>query len=103
MSKEQLLQGTPPAYKESADALTDTIYSGLKKLELAVGSQQPDVVSVRVAQVLRDVAALELEQVGVGPYRCLRIGSRRVISFTGFCAKQLFGAVVFFSLSDAQE
>lgn len=58
------MQGTPPNYKDSAEVLADNIYAGLKKLELAVGSQQPDVVSVRVSQVLKDVAALELEQVG---------------------------------------
>lgn len=58
--------GTPPASKDAAEALADKVYAGLKRLELAVGSQQPDVTSVRVAEVLRSVAALELVQVRVG-------------------------------------
>lgn len=62
--RDLLLSGLPPGSEAAAAApeLLDTAYTSLKKLQLAVASQQPDKVSIRVAEVLKAVAELELLQ-----------------------------------------
>ncbi|MEW5302874.1 MAG: hypothetical protein WDW36_005614 [Sanguina aurantia] len=104
LSREQLMVGTPPASKDAAEALADKVYAGLKRLELAVGSQQPDVTSVRVAEVLRSVAALELVQApGLAfsipaQYTSLpRLVGRAVVEFTLQKASGSAGSELFFN------
>lgn len=60
--RDVLLSGMPPASAPTGAALLDAAYASLKKLELAVAAQQPDTVSIRVADVLKSVAELELLQ-----------------------------------------
>ena len=56
------LEGVPAAQQDQAAQLADSIYECLKRLELAVKTQQPDAVSIRVANTLEYISALELLQ-----------------------------------------
>jgi hypothetical protein len=59
-----LLAGVPPSKQPEAEQLLDELYAKLKQLELAVKTQQPDFVGVRIADSLKRIADLELLQVG---------------------------------------
>jgi hypothetical protein len=58
------LAGVPPGQQREAEQLLDELYAKLKQLELAVKTQQPDFVGVRIADSLKRIADLELLQVG---------------------------------------
>ncbi|EFJ49061.1 hypothetical protein VOLCADRAFT_104498 [Volvox carteri f. nagariensis] len=57
-----ILTGVPPAATPAAETLLDSLTTSLRKLELAVKTQQPDAVALRVSDALRTVADLELLQ-----------------------------------------
>ncbi|WIA35054.1 hypothetical protein OEZ86_003543 [Tetradesmus obliquus] len=57
-----LLAGVPPGQQPEAEQLLDELFAKLKQLELAVKTQQPDFVGVRIADSLRRIADLELLQ-----------------------------------------
>ncbi|KAF6262263.1 permease family-domain-containing protein [Scenedesmus sp. NREL 46B-D3] len=57
-----LLAGVPPGKQQEAEQLLDELYAKLKQLELAVKTQQPDFVGVRIADSLKRIADLELLQ-----------------------------------------
>jgi hypothetical protein len=59
-----LLAGVPAGKQAEAEQLLDELYAKLKQLELAVKTQQPDFVGVRIADSLKRIADLELLQVG---------------------------------------
>jgi hypothetical protein len=65
MRRPLLLAGVPPNKQQEAEQLLDELYAKLKQLELAVKTQQPDFVGVRIADSLKRIADLELLQVGV--------------------------------------
>ena len=56
-----LLAGVPPEQQPAAEALLDELFAKLKQLELAVKTQQPDFVGVRIADSLQRIAELEAE------------------------------------------
>jgi len=58
--RPRLLAGVPQAKLAEADTLLTETEARLKQLELAVRTQQPDFAGVRVADVLRQVARLEV-------------------------------------------
>lgn len=61
-NREKLMVGVPPSQEAEAQRVLDQIYSDLKRLQLAVSTQQPDTVSLRVAEALRGLSQLELIQ-----------------------------------------
>lgn len=67
--RDLLLEGVPPAQRAEGEQLAERIQEVLKRLELAVKTQQPDAVSIRVANVLAAVAELELLQAPGLPFR----------------------------------
>jgi hypothetical protein len=60
--RDRMLAGVPAASLPAAESLLDALSTALRKLELAVKTQQPDGVALRVADSLRVVAELELVQ-----------------------------------------
>lgn len=60
--RDELLAGVPPQYGDAATQKLDTLRTQLKQLELAVKTQQPDAVSLRVADVLKSISDYELLQ-----------------------------------------
>ncbi|GLC36069.1 hypothetical protein PLESTF_000972600 [Pleodorina starrii] len=60
--REVMLAGVPPASRAAAESLLDALTAALRKLEMAVKTQQPDAVALRVADALKSVAELELLQ-----------------------------------------
>lgn len=88
-ARSTFLEGVPAAQQGQAAQLADNIYECLKKLELAVKTQQPDGVSIRVANTLEYISALELLQAPGLPfvlpkdYQGLpRLTGRAVVEFT---------------------
>lgn len=61
-NRPALLAGVPPAQQPEAEQLLDELFAKLKQLELAVKTQQPDFVGVRIADSLKRIADLELLQ-----------------------------------------
>eukprot|EP00798_Chlamydomonas_sp_ICE-L_P006267 gene6267-2895_t len=59
-NEEAVLAGVPADKLDEARALSKELYSRLKKLELAVASQQSDYISVRTADSLKTISDLEL-------------------------------------------
>ncbi|KAI8474603.1 MAG: cyclophilin-type peptidyl-prolyl cis-trans isomerase [Monoraphidium minutum] len=66
--RQRLLAGVPAAQLAAGNALLDGAEARLKQLELAVKTQQPDYVGVRVADVLKAVSRLEVLQAPGLPY-----------------------------------
>ncbi|GIL50914.1 hypothetical protein Vafri_7000 [Volvox africanus] len=66
--RDRMLAGVPPTSLPGAESLLNSLTASLRKLELAVKTQQPDAVSVRVADALRTVADLELLQAPALPF-----------------------------------
>ncbi|KAG2428968.1 hypothetical protein HXX76_011212 [Chlamydomonas incerta] len=60
--REVMLAGLSAAAVPTAEPLLDSLSTSLRKLELAVKTQQPDGVALRVSDALRAVAELELLQ-----------------------------------------
>ncbi|GIM02928.1 hypothetical protein Vretimale_7743 [Volvox reticuliferus] len=60
--RDRMLVGVPATSRPGAESLLDSLTASLRKLELAVKTQQPDAVSIRVSDALRTVAELELLQ-----------------------------------------
>ncbi|KXZ48859.1 hypothetical protein GPECTOR_25g444 [Gonium pectorale] len=88
-NRDTILAGVPAASRPAAEGLLDTLTASLRKLELAVKTQQPDAVSIRVADALKAVADLELLQAPGLPflipkdYRSLpRLVGRAVVELT---------------------
>lgn len=62
-NRAALLKGVPADKAADGEALLNSLFEALKRLQLAVQTQQPDAVSVRVATALKAVMDLELLQV----------------------------------------
>lgn len=66
--RKTLLEGVPPAGLDQANADLDNVYTRLRQLELSIKTQQPDRVSIQVADVLKSVADLEIIEAPGLPY-----------------------------------
>lgn len=64
----ELLVGVPSGKDSEAQDILKNMRTRLKELQLAVQTQQPDAVSIRVAAVLKGVSELELLQAPGLPY-----------------------------------
>lgn len=60
--RPRLLRGVPASQLAAGNALLDDAEARLKQLELAIKTQQPDFAGVRVSDVLKAVARLEVLQ-----------------------------------------
>lgn len=61
-TRPRLLKGVPPEKLPAGDALLTDAEGQLKSLQLAIKTQQPDFVGLRVSDVLKTVSRLEVLQ-----------------------------------------